>query len=50
MAEYRIDDLAHAAGSTVRNIRAYQDRGCCRRPGWRAGSASTTTPTSPGSG
>ena len=27
MAEYRIDDLARAAGTTVRNVRAYQDRG-----------------------
>lgn len=26
-AEYRIDDLARAAGTTVRNVRAYQDRG-----------------------
>ncbi|MEY9964462.1 DNA-binding transcriptional MerR regulator [Streptacidiphilus sp. MAP12-16] len=25
--EYRIDDLARAAGTTVRNVRAYQDRG-----------------------
>ncbi|MFC5909043.1 MerR family transcriptional regulator [Streptacidiphilus monticola] len=25
--QYRIDDLAQAAGTTVRNIRAYQDRG-----------------------
>lgn len=32
MAEYRIDDLAHAAGSTVRNIRAYQDRGLLPPP------------------
>ena len=27
LAEYRIDDLARAAGTTVRNVRAYQDRG-----------------------
>lgn len=26
-SEFRIDDLARAAGTTVRNIRAYQDRG-----------------------
>ena len=26
MAEYRIDELAHAAGMTTRNVRAYQDR------------------------
>ncbi|GAA4060086.1 MerR family transcriptional regulator [Actinomadura miaoliensis] len=32
MAEYRIDELARAAGSTVRNIRAYQDRGLLRPP------------------
>jgi DNA-binding transcriptional MerR regulator len=32
MAEYRIDELAQAAGSTVRNIRAYQDRGLLPPP------------------
>ncbi|MQY05113.1 MerR family transcriptional regulator [Actinomadura macrotermitis] len=32
MAEYRIDELAHAAGTTVRNIRAYQDRGLLPPP------------------
>ncbi|GAB3299676.1 MerR family transcriptional regulator [Parasphingorhabdus pacifica] len=26
MAEYRIDDLARSAGTTVRNVRVYQDR------------------------
>ncbi|MFC7343332.1 MerR family transcriptional regulator [Saccharopolyspora griseoalba] len=26
MADYRIDDLARAAGTTVRNVRVYQDR------------------------
>ena len=26
MAEYRIDDLARAAGTSVRNVRVYQDR------------------------
>ena len=25
--EYTVDELARAAGSTVRNVRAYQDRG-----------------------
>jgi DNA-binding transcriptional MerR regulator len=30
--EYRIDDLARAAGTTVRNVRAYQDRGLLPRP------------------
>ncbi|MDB5096547.1 MAG: MerR family transcriptional regulator [Cyanobacteria bacterium RYN_339] len=32
MAEYLIDDLARAAGTTVRNIRAYQDRGLLLAP------------------
>ncbi|MFC5750759.1 MerR family transcriptional regulator [Actinomadura rugatobispora] len=32
MAEYRIDELAQAAGGTVRNIRAYQDRGLLPPP------------------
>ncbi|MBA9002340.1 MULTISPECIES: MerR family transcriptional regulator [Thermomonospora] len=32
MAEYRIDELAHKAGTTVRNIRAYQDRGLLPPP------------------
>ncbi|WP_018654377.1 MerR family transcriptional regulator [Actinomadura flavalba] len=32
MAGYRIDELAHVAGSTVRNIRAYQDRGLLPPP------------------
>jgi DNA-binding transcriptional MerR regulator len=30
-AEYLIDDLAQAAGTTVRNVRAYQDRGLLPR-------------------
>ncbi|MFB9386717.1 MerR family transcriptional regulator [Pseudonocardia petroleophila] len=30
--EYRIDELAHTAGTTVRNIRAYQDRGLLPPP------------------
>jgi DNA-binding transcriptional MerR regulator len=33
MAEYRIDDLARAAGMTVRNVRAYQERGLLHAPG-----------------
>jgi DNA-binding transcriptional MerR regulator len=32
VAEYRIDDLAQAAGTTVRNVRAYQDRGLLAPP------------------
>ncbi|PKK16334.1 MerR family transcriptional regulator [Thermomonospora sp. CIF 1] len=32
MADYRIDDLARAAGTTVRNVRAYQDRGLLPPP------------------
>ena len=32
MADYRIDDLARAVGTTVRNIRAYQDRGLLAPP------------------
>lgn len=32
MTEYRIDELARAAGTTVRNIRAYQDRGLLHPP------------------
>jgi DNA-binding transcriptional MerR regulator len=32
MTEYRIDDLARLAGTTVRNIRAYQDRGLLPPP------------------
>lgn len=32
MTEYRIDDLAHAAGTTTRNVRGYQDRGLLPRP------------------
>ncbi|MGW0561124.1 MerR family transcriptional regulator [Streptomyces sp. NPDC003016] len=30
--EYRIEDLAHLSGTTVRTIRAYQDRGLLPRP------------------
>jgi DNA-binding transcriptional MerR regulator len=32
VAEYRIDDLARAAGMTVRNVRVYQDRGLLPPP------------------
>lgn len=32
MADYRIDDLARAAGTTVRNVRVYQDRGLLPPP------------------
>lgn len=35
MTEYRIDDLARAAGTTVRNVRGYQDRGLIPRPARR---------------
>lgn len=31
-AEYRIEDLAHASGATVRTIRGYQDRGLLPTP------------------
>src|SRR5262245_34410204 len=32
MAEHRIDDLARLAGTTVRNVRAYQERGLLPPP------------------
>ena len=32
VSEYRIDDLARAAGTTVRNVRVYQDRGLLPPP------------------
>jgi len=32
MSVFKIDELAHAAGSTVRNVRAYQDRGLLPPP------------------
>ena len=35
VTEYRIEDLARVSGATVRNIRAYQDRGLLPRPGRR---------------
>lgn len=31
-SEYRIEDLAHRSGATVRTIRAYQDRGLLPKP------------------
>lgn len=39
MAEYRIDDLARAAGTTTRNVRAYQERGLLAAPTRRSGRA-----------
>ncbi|MBV9487772.1 MAG: MerR family transcriptional regulator [Frankiaceae bacterium] len=35
MVDYRIDDLAQAAGMTVRNVRAYQERGLLHPPAKR---------------
>ncbi|HJR19703.1 MAG TPA: MerR family transcriptional regulator, partial [Actinomycetota bacterium] len=32
MANYRVDELARVAGTTVRNLRAYQDRGLLPPP------------------
>jgi DNA-binding transcriptional MerR regulator len=32
VTEYRIDDLARAAGTTVRNVRAYRERGLVPPP------------------
>lgn len=32
MAEYRVDELAQAAGTSVRNVRVYQERGLLPRP------------------
>jgi DNA-binding transcriptional MerR regulator len=32
VAEYRVDELARAAGTTVRNVRVYQDRGLLPPP------------------
>lgn len=37
--EYRIDDLARAANTTTRNVRAYQERGLLPPPVGRAGRA-----------
>ncbi|MFI5776605.1 MerR family transcriptional regulator [Nocardia sp. NPDC051570] len=39
MAEYRIDDLARAAGTTTRNVRNYQERGLLPAPARRSGRA-----------
>lgn len=36
-AAYRIEDLAHHSGATVRTIRAYQDRGLLPVPSDAAG-------------
>ncbi|MZD04287.1 MerR family transcriptional regulator [Streptomyces sp. SID5785] len=44
VAEYRIEDLAHHSGATVRTIRAYQDRGLLPRPE-RRGRANVYTDT-----
>lgn len=41
--EYSVDELARAAGSSVRNVRAYQDRGLLPPPGSAAGSACIST-------
>ncbi|MGI5202586.1 MerR family transcriptional regulator [Spirillospora sp. CA-108201] len=35
MAEYRIDELAHAAGTTVRHVRGFQERGLLPSPRMR---------------
>ncbi|MFF3484839.1 MerR family transcriptional regulator [Streptomyces sp. NPDC002701] len=43
-ASYRIEDLAHRSGATVRTIRAYQDRGLLPRPE-RRGRANVYTDT-----
>ncbi|MGF6883974.1 DNA-binding transcriptional MerR regulator [Nocardia sp. GAS34] len=39
MADYRIDDLAQAAGTTARNVRAYQEKGLLPTPTRRSGRA-----------
>lgn len=39
VAEYRIDDLARTAGTSVRNVRVYQDRGLLPPPERRGRSA-----------
>lgn len=43
MEAYRIEDLARESGTTVRTIRAYQDRGLLPRPG-RSGRANVYGP------
>src|SRR5690606_556046 len=40
MPNYRIDDLARAAGTTSRNVRAYQERGLLPPPVGKDGRAS----------
>ncbi len=42
--EYRIDDLARAAGTTTRNVRAYQERGLLPPPVGKDGRASIYGP------
>ncbi|MBF6482319.1 MerR family transcriptional regulator, partial [Nocardia cyriacigeorgica] len=39
MGEYRIDELARAAGTTSRNVRLYQEKGLLPAPVRRAGRA-----------
>ncbi|MFC6933054.1 hypothetical protein ACFQHO_23745 [Actinomadura yumaensis] len=50
MTTYRIDDLARAAETSVRNVRAFQERGVLPRLGCKGGRACTTTRTWPASG
>ncbi len=50
MAEYRVDDLAQAAGMTVRNVRAYQERGLLPPPLRRGRTSWYDDATWPGSG
>lgn len=47
---YRIEDLAHHSGATVRTIRAYQDRGLLPAPSGAAAPTCTRTPIWPGCG
>lgn len=48
MPEYLLDDIARAAGTTTRNVRAYAERGLLPPRDARAAPTSTTTLTSPG--
>jgi DNA-binding transcriptional MerR regulator len=50
MTEYRIDELAREAGTTVRNVRAYQERGLLAPPAARDGPGCSTMPTCTGCG
>jgi DNA-binding transcriptional MerR regulator len=45
VAEWSVDELARAAGTTVRNVRVYQDRGLLDPPSGGAASASTAGTT-----